>query len=182
MKLEPLPLAGASLIIPNPHADERGFFGRIFCEHVFAAAGVDFHIRQMNDSLSRTAGTTRGFHCLRPPVRESKLIRCIQGSLMDVIVDLRAGSPTYGKHHMVKLSAAGREMILIPHGFAHGYQTLEPDTEILYFHSDFYSKEHEAGVRIDDPDLGIPWPREPACVSQRDRELPLLRDFTPIEV
>lgn len=182
MNFEPLPLPGAYLVTLARKEDDRGFFARLHCEREFADLGIQFQVKQANNSYNPERGTLRGFHFQRPPVPEDKLVRCIGGALVDVIVDLRAGSSTYGQHCMIELTPQNRKMIFVPKGFGHGYQSLTPDTEILYLVSEFYSKQYEDGLRFDDPQVGVPWPLEPTNVSDRDRAMPLLADFQPIQL
>ncbi|MBI1172827.1 dTDP-4-dehydrorhamnose 3,5-epimerase [bacterium] len=180
MIFTPLPLSGAFRIDLDRRADDRGFFARLFCAREFAAQGLPDRWVQINNSFSRARGTLRGLHFQRPPMAEVKMVRCLQGAVLDVIVDLRAGSPTYGQWTSVKLDAESRAMILVPEGFAHGFQTLRPDTELLYLHSQFYSPEHEGGLAHDDPRLAIPWPLEVTGLSPRDAAFPTLDALEPI--
>lgn len=174
MIFRPLPLPGAFEIEIAPHEDARGLFARIFCEKEFSARGLTTRWVQMNVSLSRAAGTLRGMHFQRPPAAEVKLVRCLRGRALDVIVDLRRDSPGFGRHCALTLDPERRNAIYIPEGFAHGFQTLAPDTELMYFHSAAYAPEHEGGVNALDPALGIDWPLAPVNLSARDRALPPL--------
>lgn len=166
------PLAGAFLVELEPREDERGFFARVFCEREFTEQGLSARFVQVNDSLARAAGTLRGMHYQLPPHAETKLVRCLRGTLFDVIVDLRPGSRTFRRHFGVRLDAETRSMLYVPRGFAHGFVTLEPDTEALYFVDAFYAPEAERGMRWDDPALGIEWPLEPRVISEKDRTHP----------
>ncbi len=176
-----LPLAGAVLIDLDRREDERGFFARMFCETEFAARGLNTRWVQMNTSLTRLPGSVRGLHFQRPPMAEVKLVKCVAGAIFDVIVDLRDGSPTFGRWHGAELSAANRSMMYAPEGFAHGFQTLTDDCELLYMHSRAYSASDEGGLRHDDPAVGIEWPRPVAGLSDRDAGHPLLTDIEPIQ-
>ena len=180
MKFTPLPLAGAYRVEPEPRGDDRGFFARMFCAEEFAAHGLAATWTQCNMSYSAQEGTLRGLHFQRPPAAETKLVRCTRGAVFDVIVDLRLGSPTFGKWHGERLDDQTRAMICVPEGFAHGFQTLTGAVEMLYFHSASYSAPHEGGLRWDDPHLDIPWPRPVSDISPRDRAFPSLDDLEPI--
>lgn len=168
-------LKGAYFIDLERHCDERGFFARLFCEKEILRAGLESQIVQINNSLSVEKGTTRGFHFQIAPKSEAKYVRCLSGSLWDVILDLRVESVTYLKSFGAELSVDNRRMMYVPKGFAHGFQTLEPNTEVLYLMTEFYSAEHASGLRWNDPDLNIEWPLEPSVVSVRDQDWPLLR-------
>lgn len=175
-----LPLQGAFRVELDRRSDDRGFFARLFCATEFADHGLNTIWVQANDSFSAAAGTLRGLHFQRPPMAEAKLVRCLKGAIFDVIVDLRAGSPTHGQWTSLELDGENRDMVYIPPGFAHGFQTLRPDTELLYFHSQFYSPAHEGGLAHDDPALAIPWPRPPVGVSGRDAAFLPLAALEPL--
>lgn len=166
------PLAGACTIELEKRGDERGFFARLFCEQEFAKAGFETHFVQINNSLSAKCGTLRGLHYQLPPAAEVKVVRCVRGALWDVILDLRAGSPTFGKWYGAELSAENRRMMYVPRGFAHGFVTLSDDTEAVYLVSASYSPGNERGVRFNDPAHGISWPMDPAEISDKDRNWP----------
>lgn len=166
------PLKDAYLIDIEKFDDARGFFARLFCHEEFAANGLDSHFVQANNSLSIEAYTLRGLHYQLHPKAETKLVRCIQGALYDVIVDLRPDSTTFGKSFGVLLSAENRLMMYIPKGFAHGFLTLKPNSEILYMVSECYSKELEKGLRWNDPYFNIQWPAAPIIMSERDSRYP----------
>jgi len=168
----PAPLPGVYTIDLEKRGDARGFFARYFCRKEFAAQGLETDFVQINDSLSAAAGTLRGMHYQLPPAGEVKLVRCIRGALYDVVVDLRPRSPTFLKSFGATLSAENRTMMYVPVGFAHGFLTLEPDTEAVYLVSDFYAPESERGLRYDDPRLEIVWPAAPEVVSDKDRTWP----------
>ncbi len=170
------PLPGAFLIDLEKRGDERGFFARVFCEKEFAAHGLVTHFVQVNNSLSATRGTLRGMHYQLPPKAETKLVRCVRGALWDAIVDLRPGSPTFGKSFGTELSAENRRMLYVPKGFAHGFVTLSDATEAIYFVDEFYGPEQERIARWNDPKYAIQWPIQPVVLSDKDRDA---RDFDP---
>ncbi len=180
MKFTPLSLAGAHRVDLERRGDSRGFFARLYCADEFSQAGLPSDWVQMNTSFSAETGTLRGLHFQRAPMAEIKMVRCLRGAICDVIVDLRSGSPTYGQHEMVELNNDNRSMLYIPQGFAHGFQTLAPDTELLYLHSEFYSPEHEGGLHHADLALGINWPLPVTGLSDRDRGFPSLERLEPI--
>jgi dTDP-4-dehydrorhamnose 3,5-epimerase len=174
MTFQPLPLHGAYVVDLAPFIDQRGWFARYFDKNVFASIGHTVEWVQMNHSFTARKGSLRGMHYQLPPFREIKLVRCIAGRVFDVAVDLRLESPTFLQWYGVELSAENRKMFYIPEGFAHGFQTLSDDCELLYHHSAFYTPASEAGLRYDDPMVGIDWPLPPADVSARDGGHPLL--------
>ncbi len=180
MLFTPLALAGAFRIDLEKREDARGFFARLFCVEEFRAHGLESSWAQMNTSMSRSPGTLRGLHFQRPPMAEAKVVRCFRGAVFDVIVDLRAGSPTFGTWDSLELTQDNRSMVYVPKGFAHGFQTLEPDTELLYFHSAPYSAAHEGGLHHGDPALAIKWPRSVTEISARDASHPTLASTGPI--
>jgi dTDP-4-dehydrorhamnose 3,5-epimerase len=175
-----LPLSGAFEITLEKHEDERGFFARIYCEEEFSAQGLNTSWVQMNMSFNRAKATLRGLHFQREPGAEIKLVRCLAGQVCDVIVDLRAGSPTFGHHCAVTLDAGAGNAIYIPKGLAHGFQTLTGDCTLQYAHSTPYKPGFEGGINALDPDLGINWPLPPAQMSDRDRALGPLKDSDPL--
>ena len=170
MKFNKTKLNGSFVIDLDKREDERGFFARLFCINEFDQNQADRNILQINNSLSRDKGTLRGIHYQLSPKSETKIVRCIKGSLWDVIVDLRPDSPTFLQWFGETLSAENRRMMFVPKGFGHGFITLEPDTEAIYFVTEFYSPEHERGLRWDDPKIGIEWPIEPVIISEKDRQ------------
>lgn len=172
MQFEPLKLAGAYLIRPEPIRDERGFFARSFCAREFAAHGLKDSFVQCNISWNARKGTLRGMHFQLPPHEEVKLVRCTAGAIYDVIVDLREGSPTRGQWVAVELTAANRHMLYVPEGFAHGFKTLVDDTEVFYQMGSFYVAGAAAGLRYDDPALAIDWPPGEIVISERDLSYP----------
>lgn len=179
MKLECTHLNGLLLITPNRIADSRGWFCETWSKnkHAQLEQGIDFV--QDNQSLSSRTGTLRGLHFQSPPHAQDKLVRCGRGRLLDVAVDIRKGSPTYGEWVAVELSAKNGKQLLIPKGFLHGFVTLESDTEILYKCSDYYAPECDGAIRFDDPDIGIDWGISPdqAILSEKDAAAPLFKDF-----
>lgn len=172
MKFTDLPLSGAYLIDIEPRGDERGLFARVFCTEEFGRHGLATRWAQCNTSFSARCGTVRGMHFQRPPHAEVKLVRCTAGAIFDAIVDMRAGSPTYGQWTGVNLDAENRRMLYVPEGFAHGFQTLVDGTEIHYMVSAPYSPQAEGGLRHDDPAIGIRWPFPVTVVSERDLDHP----------
>jgi len=170
MIFKPLPLEGAHLIQLEKFSDERGFFARYFCKEEFKKAGLESEFVQVNNSLSRKKGTLRGLHFQRPPQSEVKLVRCIKGSIWDVIVDIRKGSKTYGKWVGAELNEENRDMMYVPKGFAHGFISLTEDSEILYMVSATYNPELEGTLRWDDPVHGIEWPIQPQVLSEKDQK------------
>ena len=162
------PLKGLYLIQLKILKDDRGFFARTFCKEQFSTIGFDKEFVQFNHSFNTLKGTIRGMHYQKPPFAETKLIRCTQGSVYDVAVDLRKGSPTYLQSFGVELSAENMICILIPEGFAHGFQTLEDNTSLIYHHTSYYTPNTEGGVRYDDTALNIPWPLPPINISLKD--------------
>lgn len=167
-------LPGAYVIEPEKQGDSRGFFARVFCERELQQAGLESRFVQVNNSLSHRTGTLRGMHYQMAPAEEVKLVRCIRGALWDCIVDLRAGSETFGQWFAADLSAENRRMMYVPKGFAHGFMTLTADTEALYLVSAFYQPGHERGLRWNDPALSIDWPLTPVEISEKDCNWPLI--------
>jgi len=169
-------LRGAFLIDLEPSSDERGFFARTWCRREFGAQGLETNLAQCSVSFNARAGTLRGLHYQAPPCEEVKIVRCTSGALFDVIVDLRPESPTYTKHYSVTLSSLNRRMLYVPRGFAHGFQTLEDDTEVFYQMSEFYEPEYSRGARWNDPAFGIVWPAvEHRIINARDEAYPDFR-------
>jgi len=170
------PLAGLKIVERQNLGDSRGFLSRMFCAEELALAGWTKPIAQINLTMTSSRGTLRGMHFQQPPHSEMKLVNCVRGVVLDVAVDLRAGSPTYLKWHAEELSAENRRSFLIPEGFAHGFQTLTDDCELLYFHSMPYAPGAEGALNALDPVLGISWPLEITEMSERDRRHPNLTD------
>lgn len=179
MRFAPLAIPGAFLITPEPVADERGLFARTVCVEAFARHGLSAAFVQSSVSYNRLAGTLRGMHYQTAPHGEDKLIRCVAGAVFDVMVDLRAGSPTFGRWAAATLDARTRAAVYIPKGCAHGFLTLEPDSELLYQMTAPYAPAASRGVAWDDPAIGIEWPEEPKVLHDRDRAFPLLAGVTP---
>lgn len=171
-----LSLAGLKLIERKPLGDHRGFLTRLFCAEELATSGWHGPIAQINHSYTAKQGTLRGLHFQHPPHAEMKLVSCIRGAVWDLALDLRHGSPTFLQWHAQQLSAENNLALLIPQGFAHGFQTLADDVELLYCHSMPYEASAEAGLKPTDPRLGIPWPQEISEISTRDASHTLLDD------
>ncbi|MEQ8379076.1 dTDP-4-dehydrorhamnose 3,5-epimerase family protein [Parvibaculum sp.] len=175
--IEGTPLEGLSVVRRRRMGDERGWLERLFCSDELEAAGWIWPVAQLNRTLTAKRGTVRGMHLQHPPHEEAKLVTCLRGEVFDVAVDLRAGSPSYGHWFGERLSNDNASSLLIPPGFAHGFQTLTDDVEMLYVHSAAYAPEAEGGVRADDPALRIDWPLEIVGRSERDANFPNLKSF-----
>jgi dTDP-4-dehydrorhamnose 3,5-epimerase len=179
MRFHELPVGGVFLVELERREDERGFFARAWCREEFTAHGIRCEWAQFNISYNRRRGTLRGLHYQEAPWCEPKLIRCTAGAIYDVIVDLRPGSPHYGRWSATELRAQNGQMLYVPEGFAHGFQTLTDDAEILYLMGQMYHPEAARGLRWNDPALGIVWPEcERRIISARDRDFP---DFVPVQ-
>jgi dTDP-4-dehydrorhamnose 3,5-epimerase len=165
-------LKGAYIIELKKLGDERGFFARAFCKKEYEEFNLPNNIVQINNSLSKDKGTLRGMHYQLAPKGEDKVVRCIKGSLYDVILDIRPDSETFGEWFGIELSAENRKMLFVPKGFAHGFITLEEDTEAFYLVTEYYSPEHERAIRWDDPKFGIEWPIKPLIISDKDMKHP----------
>ena len=176
MIFQPLEVAGAFLIEPEPIADERGFFARLWCQHELEERGLLGRIAQCSQSFNSRKGTVRGLHYQAAPYAEVKVVRCTSGAIYDVILDLRPASPTFKRHAAATLTAENRRMTYVPEGCAHGFQTLEDGTEVFYLISEFFRPDHSRGVRWNDPAFGIPWPPGDKILNERDRSYP---DFSP---
>lgn len=168
MKIQTTPLAGLSVVEITPHGDNRGQFVRLFCDNELSSLIGSRKIIQINHSRTTAVGAIRGMHYQLPPHAEMKLVRCLKGRVWDVALDLRQDSPSFLQWHAEELSAVNNRMMLIPEGFAHGFQVLEPDSELLYMHTASYSPGAEGGVKYDDPRLNIAWPLIPTDLSVRD--------------
>jgi dTDP-4-dehydrorhamnose 3,5-epimerase len=167
------PLRGAFLIEPNSFHDDRGFFSRLLCiDECMHHIGKEIHIKQINNSSSLKKGTLRGIHYQNNPSCETKIVRCVKGSLWDVIVDVRAGSETFGKCYGVELSSTNRKVLVVPEGFGHGIVTLEDDTEVIYFVTANYNPASEMGINFNDPALEIDLPLQPIHYSIKDQNWP----------
>jgi dTDP-4-dehydrorhamnose 3,5-epimerase len=167
-------LKGSYVLTLEPIEDERGWFARTYCKNDFLSLGHHKEWVQMNHSFTKQLGTIRGMHYQRPPYGEIKLVRCIAGSVYDVIIDLRSDSKTFLQYFGIELSASNKKMIYIPEGFAHGFQTLSNDAELVYHHSQFYLPGVEAGVKYNEPAIKIKWPLEITSISDRDNSHPLI--------
>lgn len=172
MVFEETELQGCYVIELEKHGDERGFFARFFCRNEFRQQGLVENFVQINNSLSKIKGTLRGLHYQLAPKAETKIVRCIQGAILDVVVDLRPSSDSYLKHVAIELSAANRKALYVPKGFAHGFLSLTENTEVFYLVDEYYAPEYERGIRYDDPTFAIPWPAEPTVLSDKDRAHP----------
>ena len=171
-------LDGVKVFCPKKFQDDRGFFAETYNRQMLQRLGIEIEFVQDNHSLSHEIGTVRGLHYQLPPFAQDKLIRVVRGRILDVAVDIRRSSPTFGQHFVTELSADNYRQIFIPVGFAHGFCTLEPDSEIIYKVSNYYSPAHDRGILWNDPELGIRWPvaKDDAVLSDKDRRQPLLRE------
>ena len=181
MQMEATAIPEVKILTPKKFGDARGFFSEVYSRKAWREAGLDYDFVQDNHSYSAEVGVIRGLHFQTAPFAQDKLVRVARGRILDVAVDLRAGSPTYGRHVAVELSAANWRQLLVPVGFAHGFCTLEPDTEVLYKVTQVYSPAHDKGLAFDDPALGIDWGVDPAkaVLSDKDRRHPRLADLGP---
>ena len=182
MNIEVTHISAVKIITPKKFGDHRGFFSEVYNRKAFSAAGIDLEFVQDNHSLSADVGTLRGLHFQSAPFAQDKLVRVVRGAILDVAVDIRRSSPTYGQHVAVELSADNGRQLLVPIGFAHGFATLEPNTEVIYKVTNYYSAANDLGLAWDDPDLGIKWPvrSEKAVLSDKDRKHPRLKDLPVI--
>ncbi|MDD4957101.1 MAG: dTDP-4-dehydrorhamnose 3,5-epimerase [Candidatus Omnitrophica bacterium] len=178
-KFIPLSIPDVVLVEPPLFGDNRGFFMETYQKKVFAAGGIVKEFVQDNHSRSSARGTLRGLHFQKEPVAQGKLVRVVSGSVLDVAVDIRKGSPTFGKWVGMELSSDNHLMLYVPEGFAHGFCTLEDDTEVVYKCTAPYSPEHDAGILWKDREIGITWPVPDPVVSEKDGRLPLLKDIEP---
>ena len=178
MLVEDTAIPDVKIITPKKFGDRRGFFSETYNRRAAAEAGIHLEFVQDNHSLSADVGTIRGLHFQSAPFAQYKLVRAPRGRILDVAVDLRRSSPTFGRHVAVELSAENWRQLLVPIGFAHGFCTLEPDTEVFYKVTNYYSPAHDHGLAFDDPALGIAWPVDAAkaILSDKDRRLPRLAD------
>ena len=176
---EALAIPDVKIIRPKKHGDDRGFFSETYTSRALAEVGIDIAFVQDNHAFSAARGTLRGLHFQSPPFAQDKLVRVIHGAVLDVAVDLRKGSPTYGQHVSAVISAKEWNQIFVPIGFAHGLLTLEPDTEVIYKVSNFYSPQHDLGLLWNDPALGIEWPLNGAepILSAKDKVQPRLAEL-----
>ena len=179
LEVRPLAIDAVKIIQPPRFGDDRGFFSETYNKRAFAQAGIEIDFVQDNHAYSAQSDTVRGLHFQTPPYAQDKLVRVVRGAILDVAVDLRSGSPTYGQHVSAVISAEQWNQILVPIGFAHGLRTLEPDTEVIYKVSNFYAPEHDKGLLWNDPELKIDWglDKEQAHLSDKDRQQPRLADL-----
>jgi dTDP-4-dehydrorhamnose 3,5-epimerase len=179
MQVEQTPLSGCLVLTPRRFGDARGWFSEVWNRQTLKSAGIDADFVQDNHSFSAHPGTVRGLHYQSPPHAQAKLVRCARGVILDVAVDVRRGSPTFGQWFGAELSAENGRQLLVPVGFLHGFVTRAPDTEVLYKCSDVYAPACDGAVRFDDPDLGVDWGINPAAaiLSDKDRAAPLFRNF-----
>jgi dTDP-4-dehydrorhamnose 3,5-epimerase len=181
LEVRPLGLDGVLEILPRTFGDTRGFFSETYNRDSFRAAGIDAEFVQDNHSVSATKGVLRGLHYQLPPAAQDKLVRVVRGAIFDVVVDIRRSSPSFGKWIGLEISAGAWNQIFVPRGYAHGFVTLEPDTEVIYKVSDLYSPERERAIRYDDPALGIAWPVSAPQLSDKDRAAPRLGEAEVFE-
>lgn len=179
LQAKKLRLSGALEILPGRYGDERGFFSEVYNRRSYRDIGIDVDWVQDNHSLSRRPGVIRGLHFQIPPFAQDKLVRVTRGRILDVILDIRHGSETFGEWLSLELSSEAWNQLFVPKGFAHGFCTMEPDSEVLYKVSNYYSADHERTIRYDDPELGIDWRlgQEVPVVSDKDRDAPAFRDL-----
>ncbi|MBX3497343.1 MAG: dTDP-4-dehydrorhamnose 3,5-epimerase [Parvibaculum sp.] len=179
LEIEETSIPGVRIVRPRRFGDARGYFAETFNRRALAEAGIDIDFVQDNESLSAAPGTVRGLHFQTPDFAQTKLVRVLTGAILDVALDIRRGSPSFGAHVAVELSAENGKQLLVPKGFAHGFCTLAPDTRVFYKVDAYYSEAHDAGLLWNDPDLAIDWPVTPgkAMLSEKDTRLPRLADF-----
>ena len=178
MQITPLEIPDVKILEPPRHGDDRGFFSEIYHRERLQDAGIDLEFVQENYSWSAAANTLRGLHFQTGQYAQDKLVQVVRGTILDVAVDLREGSPWYGRYVMAEISAENWQQILVPKGFAHGFLTLAADTAVIYRVTTHYSQAHDSGVRWNDPDIGVDWPVDEAAaiLSEKDRNLPFLAD------
>ena len=183
MVFEETEIKGCFIIKANPVEDERGWFGRFFCKNEIKPFFDNFEIVQINHSFNKKKGSFRGMHYQKPPFAEAKLIRCVAGSIVDFVLDIRKNSPTFLKWISVELSSANRKSIYLPKGMAHGFQTLTDNTELIYYHNVFYNKDSDSGIRYNDPLINIKLPLDITVISDKDIKYLLLdSNFKGIQV
>ncbi len=180
MLFEDTDIPGVRIVTPRKHGDHRGFFSEVYKQSEWRQAGMDYTFVQDNHSFSAPVGTLRGLHFQTPPFAQDKLVRVLRGRILDVAVDIRRSSPTFGKHVALELSVENWRQLFVPAGFAHGFITLEPDTEVFYKVTAHYSPDHDRGLAFDDPALGINWPMPPGgpLLSEKDKHWPRLHELT----
>jgi len=179
LKIKELKLDGVNIIVPDIFKDKRGYFSEIWNKETLLNLGINLEVVQENQAYSQKSKTIRGLHFQSPPFAQAKLVRCSRGSILDVAVDIRNGSPTYGKWVSEEISSENRKMILIPEGFLHGYITNTPNTEVVYLCSNYYDPKSEGSVRFDDQDINIDWEinLKDAIISKKDLEAPLFNEL-----
>ncbi len=183
MKIRATKIFGLFVIENNTIVDSRGAFTRLFCEKEFSSILNNRHILQINHSITRSIGAVRGLHYQAPPHAEMKIIRCMKGKVWDVALDLRQGSPTFLQWHAEELTPENTKMMVIPEGFAHGFQVMNENSELLYLHTAFYEKAAEGAVKFDDPAVCVYWPLPVTDISERDKKHPLINKvFTGIKL
>ena len=183
MKLSETFLSGVYIVESNPLADQRGYFARTYCKNDFKSIGFQEEFVQFNHSFNLLKGTVRGMHFQRPPHAETKYVRCVHGSIFDVVVDIRKDSPTYLQHFCIELSFSNMLGLIIPEGCAHGFQVLEDNTLVIYHHTEYYQSGAEKGLKYDDPLLGIVWPLAITNISDRDKNFSIINQFfQPIQL
>ncbi len=183
MKFNKTKIKDVYIIEPEPFKDHRGMFARVYCKNEFKEIGHSKDIININHSATALKGSIRGMHFQYPPKAEIKIVKCINGSIFDVAIDLRKDSPTFLKYHGEVLSAENMKMFYVPEGFAHGFQSLEDNIEMIYYTTEFYSPENEGGIRYNDPQVKIEWPLTVTDISEKDKNQKLLSDdFKSIEV
>jgi len=170
----PTPLTGVYTVDKKLIEDERGFFNRFFCEREFSRIGFNHSIAQINHTKTLERGVIRGFHYQKPPHNEIKIVSCVKGSVLDVAVDIRQGSPTFLHWYAIELSEKNKKSLYIPNGFAHGFQSLEDDSELIYLHSEFYNSDAEEALNAMDPEISMDWPLALTKMSNRDRNHPMI--------
>ncbi|MEO1470500.1 MAG: dTDP-4-dehydrorhamnose 3,5-epimerase [Pseudomonadota bacterium] len=179
LDVEALAIPEVRVIRPRKFGDHRGFFSETYNRRAFAEAGIDLDFVQDNHSLSGEVGTIRGLHYQSPPFAQDKLVRVVRGAILDVAVDIRRGSPTFGQHVAAKITAEDWNQILVPVGFAHGFVTLEPGTEVIYKVTNYYAPDCDHGILWNDPALAIDWGTDTPVLSDKDHKQPKLADITP---
>lgn len=182
MTIEKLNIDGPCIINLDKINDERGFFARFFCHDELLKNGINFSLKQINTTFTKSKGTIRGFHFQYPPKAEDKIIRCFKGSIFDTIVDLRHNSKTYGKSISIVLNDSNKKMLYIPKGFAHAFQTLEENCELLYLHSEVYNPLFEGGIIYNDIDLNIDWPFPVSKISEKDLKNERFKNLKPFSI
>jgi dTDP-4-dehydrorhamnose 3,5-epimerase len=176
------PLNNAFVLNLEKIEDDRGFFARYFCQEEFKEYGLLTDWVQMNISMNKNKGTIRGMHFQNQPKADAKIVRCLHGAIWDVVVDLRYKSTTYGEWFGIELNDENRSMMYVPQGFAHGFQTISDNAELLYIHSDSYSPKLEGGINVDSPEVCIKWPLPVTEISERDAMLPSLNEIEPLKI